>query len=177
VLAKHDLHGGSESYGFITSAMGVGAIIGGLWVAARGKTGAKILVRTCIWFGVGIAAAAVAPNLPLELLAIAFVGGVSIATLSQGSSTVQLASDPQMRGRVMALWSVAFLGSTPIGGPIIGAISEDWGGRGGLAVGALACFLGSGIGWLALRRPPRPVAEESDVDPAPDELVTAETSA
>ena len=57
-----------------------------------------------------------------------------------------------MRGRVMALWSVAFLGSTPIGGPIAGWVSETFGGRAGLLMGAVACFLAAALGWWLLRR-------------------------
>jgi MFS family permease len=152
VLAKHDFHGNSVTYGFITSAMGVGAIIGGLWVAARGRTGSKVLMQTCLWFCVAMFAAAFAPDLALELVAIAFVGAFSIACLSQGNSTLQLAAAPSMRGRVMALWAVAFLGSTPIGGPIAGAVSEHWGGRGGLVLGAVACLLAALLGWVLLRR-------------------------
>ncbi len=69
-----------------------------------------------------------------------------------GNSTLQLATDPQMRGRVMALWSVAFLGSTPIGGPLIGWITAIAGARVGLGVGALSCFVAAGLGLLAIRR-------------------------
>jgi MFS family permease len=152
VLAKHDFHGNSVTYGFITSAMGVGAIIGGLWVAARGRTGSRVLMQTCLWFCAAMLAAAFAPDLAVELVAIAFVGAFSIACLSQGNSTLQLAAAPSMRGRVMALWAVAFLGSTPIGGPIAGAVSEHWGGRGGLVLGAVSCLLAALLGWVLLRR-------------------------
>ena len=69
-----------------------------------------------------------------------------------GNSTLQLATEPQMRGRVMALWSVAFLGSTPIGGPLIGWITAMAGARVGLGVGALSCFVAAGLGLLAVRR-------------------------
>ena len=65
-------------------------------------------------------AAALAPSLPVELVALALVGGASISFMSTGNSTLQLATAPDMRGRVMALWFVAFQGSTPIGGPIVG---------------------------------------------------------
>ena len=64
-----------------------------------------------------LAAAALAPNLIVALLAMGLVGVTSVAFLSMSNSTLQLAAEPHMRGRVMALWAVAFLGSTPIGGP------------------------------------------------------------
>jgi MFS family permease len=67
------------------------------------------------------------------------------------NSTLQLGTDPQMRGRVMALWAVAFMGSTPIGGPLIGWITSVAGARVGLGVGAASCLLAGVIGWLTIR--------------------------
>ena len=93
-----------------------------------------------------------AERCPLELVALALVGAASVAFLAKGNSTLQLAAAPQMRGRVMALWAVAFLGSTPIGGPIAGWVSESFGGRAGLALGALACVAAALLGELTLRR-------------------------
>jgi MFS family permease len=152
VLAKDDLHGTAETYGFLTSAMGAGAIVGGLYFAARGRTGLRALVRTSALFGVALMLGVLAPNLWTELVAMSIIGALSIGILSQGNSTLQLEAAPQMRGRVMALWAVAFLGSTPIGGPIAGLISERWGGRGGLLLAALTCFLAAGLGFVAVRR-------------------------
>jgi MFS family permease len=98
-----------------------------------------------------------------------------VSFLSGGNSTLQLATDPQMRGRVMALWSVAFLGSTPIGGPLIGWITADAGARVGLAVGAVSCFVAGGFGWIMLRRHRAGAAVTPDagtvVPPIPDEAL------
>ncbi len=152
LVAKQSFHGGSQAYGFMTAAMGIGAVVGGLYVAARGRTGILSLVRSAAVFGVVILAAAMAPTLPLELGALALVGAVSVGFLSKGNSTLQLGTQPAMRGRVMALWSVAFLGSTPIGGPIAGWVSEQFGARAGLVLGAAACFLAAALGMLVLRR-------------------------
>ena len=104
----------------MTGAMGVGAVIGGLLVAARGKTGLRPLVAAAWVFGVAVGLAALAPSLALELVALALAGAASISFMATGNSTLQLNAAPSMRGRVMALWFVAFQGSTPIGGPIIG---------------------------------------------------------
>ncbi|MCW2526937.1 MAG: putative transporter [Pseudonocardiales bacterium] len=165
IVAKETFGGGAEVYGFMTAAMGVGAIFGGLYVAARGRTGIRSLVNSSAAFGVVILGAALAPALWLELVALALVGAVSVGFLSKGNSTLQLEALPQMRGRVMALWSVAFLGSTPIGGPLTGAISEAFGGRVGLAVGAASCFVAAVGGALVLRHqmqadPKSPVAAQ-----------------
>jgi MFS family permease len=95
--------------------------------------------------------AVLAPVLAIELIAMAFVGFASVSFLSMANSTLQLSTDPQMRGRVMALWAVAFMGSTPIGGPLIGWITSTAGARVGLGVGAGSCFVAGIIGWLAIR--------------------------
>jgi MFS family permease len=152
VLASRGLHVGATGFGFMTSAMGIGAVAGGLLVAARGKTGLGPLTLAASGFGVALGLATLAPNLPLALVALAFAGGMSISFMSTGNSTLQLTAAPEMRGRVMSLWFVAFQGSTPIGGPIIGGVMDVAGARAGLGIGAVTCFVVATLGLLALRR-------------------------
>jgi MFS family permease len=152
IVAGRVFHGSSAIYGVLMAAMGVGAVIGGLWTAARGKTGVRAMIRASLIFGVCMTFAGLAPLLAFELVAIALVGFASVTFLSMANSTLQLNTDPQMRGRVMALWAVAFMGSTPIGGPLIGWITTVSGARVGLGVGAASCFVAGLIGLLALRR-------------------------
>ncbi len=152
VMASRGLHVGASGFGFMTAAMGVGAVIGGLLVAARGKTGMRPLVIAASAFGVAMTFATLAPTLAAELLALAFVGGASISFMASGNSTLQLAAAPDMRGRVMALWFVAFQGSTPIGGPVVGVTMAVLGARAGLALGAITCFVVALAGAVALRR-------------------------
>ncbi|WP_375478600.1 MFS transporter [uncultured Jatrophihabitans sp.] len=155
VVADKTFHGGSTAYGFMTAAMGVGAVVGGLFVAARGRTGLRSLTMSALVFGVLLTVAALAWTLWLELIALAFVGAASVGFLSRGNSTLQLAADPSMRGRVMALWAVAFLGSTPIGGPIAGWVADGLGGRAGLALGAIACVVAAAVGGVVVVRTDR----------------------
>jgi MFS family permease len=152
IVASHSYGGGAQAYGFLTAAMGVGAVAGGLGVAGRGLSGTMALIVASTVFGVVILLAAAAPNLVVACIAMLLVGAGSVAFLAIGNSTLQLAASPQMRGRVMALWAVAFLGSTPIGGPIAGYVSEHFGGRAGLVMGGVACFVAAGGGWLVFRR-------------------------
>jgi MFS family permease len=155
VMATRGLHVGATGFGFMTAAMGIGAVTGGLMIAALGKTGLRPLVLAGSAFGIAMALAALAPSLPLELVALALAGGASISFMSTGNSTLQLNAAPAMRGRVMSLWFVAFQGSTPIGGPIVGGVMEAAGARAGLALGAVTCMVVALAGLVALRRLPR----------------------
>jgi MFS family permease len=158
VMASRGLHVGATGFGFMTAAMGVGAVVGGLFVAARGRTGLRPLILAAAGFGIAMTLATAAPNLALELIALAIVGAGSIAFMSTGNSTLQLTSAPEMRGRVMSLWFVAFQGSTPIGGPVVGVVMAAAGARAGLGLGAAVALLVAVLGVLALRRvgTPRP---------------------
>ncbi len=154
VMASRGLHAGPTGFGFMTAAMGVGAVLGGLLVAARGRTGTKPLVLAASAFGVAMALATFAPSLAVELFALAFAGGASITFMSTGNSTLQLNAAPEMRGRVMSLWFVAFQGTTPIGGPLVGWVMEMLGARAGLGLGAVTCFVAAVGGVAALRAAP-----------------------
>ena len=168
VLDHRVLHGGSAGYGFMTAAMGIGAVGGGLLSATFGRTGLKPLVLAAAAFGILVLSAAFAPTMGLELAILALVGAASVSFMAVGNSTLQLRADPGMRGRVMALWFVAFQGSTPIGGPLIGWIISVAGARVGLGVGGVTCLVVALLGYLALRRLrgpgtlPGPVEIETD---------------
>jgi MFS family permease len=169
IVAGKVFHGSSATYGLLLAAMGAGAVIGGLWTAARGKTGSRALSRAALVFGICMTFAALAPFLGIEFFAIAVVGFASVTFLAMANSTLQLNTEPQMRGRVMALWAVAFMGSTPIGGPVIGWITSSAGARVGLGVGAASCFVACLIGWFALRHLHRETVLPVDLALAPSD--------
>ena len=152
LMARGPLDGGPGTYGLLTSAMGAGAVVGGLVVAGHGRTGLRPLTVAAAMFGAAILATAAAPTVAVALVALTLVGAASVTFLAVGNSTLQLTSDPRFRGRVMALWTVAFLGSTPVGAPIIGWVSEVVSPRGGLVVGGLACLAAAAVGAVALAR-------------------------
>ena len=104
----------------------------GLLVAVLATTGLQPLITAAGLFGSAMFAAAAVPALPGELAAMALIGAAGTAFMATGNSTMQLTTDPSFRGRVMALWAVTFSGSTPIGAPIIGAVSEFASPRAGL---------------------------------------------
>jgi MFS family permease len=165
IVAGRVFHGNSEDYGLLMASMGIGAVIGGLWTASKGKTGTRAITRAALLFGSFITLAALSPIIGIEFVALALVGFASVSFLSMTNSTLQLQTDPQMRGRVMALWAVAFMGTTPIGGPLIGWIISESNARVGLGVGAASCFVAAGIGWLTIRRiRSREATETSDSD-------------
>jgi predicted MFS family arabinose efflux permease len=102
--------------------------------------------------GVAIMFAALAPTLALEFIALFVMGAASFAFIAVANTTLQLTSRPDMRGRVMALYAIAFLGSTPIGSPIVGWISSAWGPRAGFAVGGIAALLAGAVASYSLSR-------------------------
>lgn len=154
LLAHRTLHGGPETFGFLTAAMGAGAVAGGLVVATVGIAGLAPLTAAAIALGAAMMAAALVATLATELTALVVVGAASTWFMATGNSTLQLTSDPAFRGRVMALWTITFLGTTPIGGPIVGALSQHASPRAGLALGAVACLLAAALGASAVRRLP-----------------------
>ena len=142
LMASKVFHGGAASYGVMASVMGGGAVVGGLISAARSRPRTRALCLAAVGWGIAILAAAAAPSMALELTALVFVGYGSITFNSLAKTTLQLAAKPEMRGRVMALWALAWLGSTPVGGPIVGWVGQEIGARWALVIGgvaALAC--------------------------------------
>ena len=165
LLAKRTFHGNADAYGYLTAAFGIGAVAGGIVVASRRPKGLHAVAVAAASFGIALLAASVAPTFSLELVALAFVGAASVTFMSRGNTTLQLAAAAQMRGRVMALWAVAFIGTTPIGGPIVGYVAQHAGPRWGLALGGLAALLATALAAYpyyrrAVRHPPAPGSDQ-----------------
>jgi MFS family permease len=172
LMATNVFHGGAAAYGVMASVMGAGAVVGGLISAARPRPRARALCLAAIGWGIAILAAAAAPNMALELVAMVFVGYGSITFNSFAKTTLQLAAKPEMRGRVMALWALAWLGSTPIGGPIVGWVGQSVGARWSLVLGGLPTVICGILALPALSRIDRRVARTR----SPAETSPAETS-
>jgi MFS family permease len=138
LLAKITFDGNADVYSWMTIAMGAGALFGALFVANRAHGRGNLLFATGLTFGIALCVASLAPSLVIFVVLLVAVGAGQIAFLATCNSLIQLRSDPVMRGRVMAVYTITLLGSTPIGGPLIGWISEEFGPRWGLAVGGIA---------------------------------------
>ncbi|MGA3147980.1 MAG: MFS transporter [Acidimicrobiales bacterium] len=145
VLAKVTFHGGAGAYSLLTSCMGFGAVIGGLLAAHRARPTPRLLQVLALVFGGLLAAVALAPTLLTASILIVFMGAASIGFIATANATLQLSADPTMRGRVMALYAMAFLGTTPIGAPLVGAIAQWTNPRVALLTGAVATVLAAGI--------------------------------
>ena len=152
LLAQNTFKGGSSSYAFLTASMGLGAAAGGIVFASRTRVRFSKVVSACFLFGLAVLAAAFMPSLPLTGLVMILVGIFSINFSSLGNSLLQLESSPQMRGRVMSFWSMASLGSTTLGAPIVGWLAEAAGARWGLALGGVAALLAAALGALTWRK-------------------------
>jgi MFS family permease len=161
LMASQVFHHGAAAYGVMASVMGAGAVVGGLISAARPRPGARALCLAAIGWGIAILAAAAAPGLALELAALVFVGYGSITFNSLAKTTLQLTAKPEMRGRVMALWALAWLGSTPIGGPIVGWVGQAVGARWSLVIGGLPTLVCGLLALPALTRIDRRAAAET----------------
>ncbi len=152
LLAERTFAGDARTYGWILSMMGVGSFVGALVLAHRARPGQRLLALAAVAVGVASIAVGLAPTLGSALAIVVFLGLASIAFMITGNTTLQLTADPVMRGRVMSLYSVIFLGSTPIGAPIAGWVGEHLGARTGLALGGAIAVAGGVVALWALRR-------------------------
>ena len=152
LLAHLTWNGNATTYAALTTAMGVGSVGGALAAGARGRVSPALLVGASAGFGVLLMVVAVAPTLTLQLAALVPLGALSVTFASGVNSSLQLDVDPAMRGRVMAIYSMVFLGSTPIGSLLVGWLAEASGPRAGLAVGAAAALVAAAGARIAFRR-------------------------
>lgn len=147
LLARVTFHQKSAAqYGILMGCMGIGAVLGGLLVAHRSRPTPKLLALLAVAFGLFMTLVAFAPTILWAEIALIPTGACSIAFVSSANSTLQLNSGQQMRGRVMSLYSTAFLGTTPFGAPLVGVLIAATNPRIGIFLGAFLTLL-TGL-WL-----------------------------
>lgn len=159
LLAKFSFESGAMTYASLVSAMAVGSIAGALVNGHRGRTGPRLIAGGALVFGLSALLAAAMPSLALEIPMLALLGAAAVIFAATINSTLQLAVSPEMRGRVMALYSVVFLGSTPIGAPLAGWLAETYDPRVSLllaAVGGLTAAWLAHISFSRIRGPQQP---------------------
>jgi MFS family permease len=152
LFGEYTFHEGVRGYTMLSVAFGLGATIGGLFSAHRKRISTSMFTVTTFLFGIAVLATAVSPVLPIALVGMMVVGVFSVNVISMATILLQLESKPEMRGRVMALLTVAFLGSTPIGGPIIGWIGEHIGARYSMGVSGAAAVIAALYGYVVLEK-------------------------
>jgi MFS family permease len=134
VFAQGTFAQGAAGYGYLMAMVGLGAVIGSLFTASRTSVGGGSVLAACVAFGVTNLIAAVSPSISVAYVAMAALGFANIAFNTFARTLVVVSSDQRMHGRVLALHALFFLGSTPIGGPLLGRICEVVGARAGFAV-------------------------------------------
>lgn len=152
LLADFTWHGTAATYAGLTAAMGVGSVAGALAAGARGRVSSSLLVVSSLLFGVFLLGAAAAPTLWIQIIALVPLGAASVTFAAGVNSALQIAVEPVMRGRVMALYSIVFLGSTPIGAPLVGWLAELAGPRAGLVAGGIAALIAAAFAAAAFSR-------------------------
>ena len=155
LFVKRTFAGSDASFTLMLSTTAIGALAASLVAARRRQMAVRQIVLVSMGFGAAMFAMAASPTLWSAYLIGAVVGFCSTMFVTFGTTMVQLRAVPAMRGRVLALQGTLFLGSTPIGGPILGATCQYLGARSGLLVGGLACFGAAAWGWTRDRSPRR----------------------
>lgn len=161
LFAKFTFGRGSAGYGLLSSFMGIGSVIGGLVVARFGRATHRRLGYAALFLGVAMTVTAFMPTYEAMLAALLVVGMGSVFFITMTSANLQLSSPTAVRGRVMALYITALIGTTPIGGPVIGWIGQRFDPRATYVVGGLTCIVTVALAWRSLARSTElPVSDE-----------------
>jgi len=178
LLSRFTFDRGPAGYGEMFSVLSVGAVVSGLTVAAMGRATQRIAALAALSFGVSTLIVAVMPTFGAELAAMLAVGAASTVFVAVTNSVLQLRASPAFRGRVMALFAIAFLGTTPLGAPLVGWIGEHFGPRAGFAFGAVAAIVAATVALVLLPRLGRREPQTAEVRrPAVPPVAVGETPA
>lgn len=167
LLARFAFGGGAGAYGILAAIMAAGSVVGALTVARRGRPTRALLVGSVAAFGLLSFAAALAPSIVIEAAFLFPIGAASLSFVATANSTVQLASDPAMRGRVMSLFGLVLLGSGPPSGLLSGWMAGQFGPRSILLLSGVSCVLAATVATLTGRRQAEgPAAEAGNTEQA-----------
>ena len=150
-MAVTVFHAGAGEYGLLTSTLALGSVAGALLSARRERPSMSILLAGTAIFGLGLTLAAFTPDYKLFALTLVLIGVASQTFTTTANATVQLSTEPAMRGRVMAILLAIALGGTPLGAPLVGWVADTFGPRWSLGIGAAAGFAAALVGLYYLR--------------------------
>ncbi|MFE9307699.1 MFS transporter [Streptomyces sp. NPDC088353] len=150
--AEQVFHAGAGAYSLFNTVMAVGSLIGALLAARRGTARLRVLIAAAAAFGALEIVAALAPSYWLFALLMAPIGIFGLTVNVTANTAVQMGTDPAMRGRVMALFMMVFMGGTPLGAPLVGWITDAYGARVGFAVGGVVSLAAAATIGLVLAR-------------------------
>lgn len=152
LFVKRTLHGSDADFTLLFSMMSIGSLVGALWTARRKTIELRHVILSSAAFGAVLLVLATMPTLSTAFPIALLLGVCSITFMTSSTTLLQLRADPSMRGRVLALQAMVFLGSTPVGGPVLGAVCDRFGARAGLALGGAACLGAAAWGVSRARR-------------------------
>ncbi|MEU5186028.1 MFS transporter [Streptomyces klenkii] len=145
-------HAGAGTYGLLNTLMAGGSLVGALLAARRGSSRLRLLVGAALLFGLLEITAALAPSYWVFAALLVPIGMFGLTINVTANTSIQLATDPAMRGRVMSLFMMVFVGGTPVGAPLVGWVTDAYGARVGfLAGGAVATLAAVGVGLVLAR--------------------------
>jgi MFS family permease len=152
-MADSTFHGGADLYGLFNVMLAVGSVSGALFAGGRAHTRLRTLVVAAVAFGLAQVGAALAPGLVAFLGALIAMGVVNVAFQAMANSSVQSWVDPAVRGRVMGLYMLVFMGGTPLGAPVVGWVTSEFGPRVGMAFcGVVPALAAAAVGVALWRR-------------------------
>ncbi|WCN06894.1 MFS transporter [Streptomyces sp. M92] len=151
-FADDVFHAGAGAYSLFNTLMAVGSLVGALLAARRGTARLRVLIAAALAFGALETVAATAPELWLFALLMVPIGVFSMTVNVTANTSIQMSTDPAMRGRVMALYMMVFLGGSPVGAPIVGWVTDTYGARAGLAAGGAVAATAALVIGLVLAR-------------------------
>jgi MFS family permease len=152
LFVEKGLHGGDGTYTLIYSAFSAGGLVGALLVARRSTVTVTTVSVGAAGLGVAMLLLSGVPSIALSFVVVIVVGAASVAYMTATTAIAQLRTEPHMLGRVLAIQTVLLIGTTPIGGPILGAMADAVGVRAPILIGGVAALTAAGFGALAARR-------------------------
>ena len=152
IFVEHGLHGSDAQFSLLYASFSAGALIGALLVARRTAIGLRTVIGGAAGFGLAMTVLAIAPNIWVAYAIAGVVGGTSVAYTTATTALAQLRAGPGMVGRVLALQTVLLIGTTPVGGPVLGAIADAWGSRVVVLIGGVATLGAAAVGLALARR-------------------------